>query len=34
MKNLLYNDILYKISRNAKENFQLIDEANDINNNY
>jgi predicted ribosome quality control (RQC) complex YloA/Tae2 family protein len=34
MKQLLHNNILYKIGRNAKENFQLIDEANDINDNF
>lgn len=28
------NKIIYKLGRNAKENFQLIDEAYDINDNY
>jgi predicted ribosome quality control (RQC) complex YloA/Tae2 family protein len=28
------NNITYKLGRNAKENFFLIDEANDINENY
>ncbi len=34
MIQLLDNNILYKLGRNAKQNFELIDEATDINNNY
>ena len=28
------DNIIYKLGRNAKENFELIDEANDINSDY
>jgi predicted ribosome quality control (RQC) complex YloA/Tae2 family protein len=31
---IIENEIKYKLGRNAKENFELIDEANDINDNY
>lgn len=34
MIQLLNNNILYKLGKNAKQNFELIDEAIDINNNY
>ena len=34
MIKIINNNILYKLGRNAKENFLLIDEANDINSDY
>lgn len=34
MLEILENDIKYKLGRNAKENFELIDEAADLNENY
>ncbi len=34
MLEIIENDIKYKLGRNAKENFELIDEAYELNNNY
>jgi predicted ribosome quality control (RQC) complex YloA/Tae2 family protein len=34
MINIINDNIMYKLGRNAKENFELIDEANNINSDY
>jgi len=34
MINIINDNIIYKLGRNAQENFQLIDEANEINSDY
>ena len=34
MIKIINDNIIYKLGRNAKENFQLIDEANEINSDY
>lgn len=34
MLTITENEIIYKLGRNAKENFQLIDEAHDTSDNY
>ena len=34
MLNIINDNIIYKLGRNAQENFKLIDEANEINSDY
>jgi len=34
MLNIINDDIIYKLGRNAQENFKLIDEANEIDSDY
>lgn len=34
MKNIINDDIIYKLGRNAQENFELIDEAKEIDDDY
>jgi len=34
MKNIINDDIIYKLGRNAQENFKLIDEAKEIDDDY